>query len=639
MIVRPRFWSISTSNDELAVVRLVAERTRRRLDQIAQQHFLRVDRDGAGLDLGEIENVADQVQQIGSGAVNGAGELDLLRHQVAVGVFRKLLPEDQDAVQRRAQLVRHVGEEFGLVLRGQRELGRLVFQRAAGLLDFLVLALDFDVAFGELLRLLLELLVGLLQLLLLRLQLAGELLRLLEEALGLHRRLDAVQHDADAVGQLFEERHLQGGERGHRGELDDGLDLALEQDRQHDDVLRHDLEQRRADRHGVRRHRGDQHAALVDRALPDQAFADLNPRRMAVRAVVGERGEEPQGRRLVGLDLIDHAELRVDQRRQLAQQHPSHGLQVALALQHVGEARQVGLEPVLLGVAVGGEPQIVDHRVDVVFQLGDFAARIDLNRPRQVALGHGGRDLGDRAHLRGQVRGEQVDVAGEVLPGAGGAGHVGLAAEAAFDADLARHGGDLVGEGLQRAGHVVDGFGQRRDLALRFHREVLLQVAVGDRGHHLHDAAHLLGQVRRHDVHGVGQVLPRSGDAGHLGLAAELAFGADFARDARHFRRERVELVHHRVDGVFQFEDFALHVDGDLARQVAARDRRGHLGDVAHLRGQVRGQQVDVVGQVFPGAGGARHVRPVRRAGLRCRPRARRASLRRRTSAADRSWC
>ena len=62
--------------------------------------------------------------------------------------------------------------------------------RAARLLDFLVLALDFDVAFGELLRLLFELLVGLLQFLLLRLQLAGELLRLLEQALGLHRRLD-----------------------------------------------------------------------------------------------------------------------------------------------------------------------------------------------------------------------------------------------------------------------------------------------------------------------------------------------------------------------------------------------------------------------------------------------------------------
>ena len=78
------------------------------------------------------------------------------------------------------------------------KLGGLLFQRAARLFDFLVLALHLDVAFGELLGLLLELFVGLLQFLLLGLQFAGKLLRLLQQAFGLHRRLDRVQHDADA---------------------------------------------------------------------------------------------------------------------------------------------------------------------------------------------------------------------------------------------------------------------------------------------------------------------------------------------------------------------------------------------------------------------------------------------------------
>ena len=45
---------------------------------------------------------------------------------------------------------------------------------------------------------------------------------------------------------------------------------------------------------------------------------------------------------------------------------------------------------------------------------------------------------------------------------------------------------------------------------------LLLQVAVGDRGHDLRDAAHLVGQVAGHEVHVVGQVLPRAGDALHL---------------------------------------------------------------------------------------------------------------------------
>ena len=92
---------------------------------------------------------------------------------------------------------------------------------------------------------------------------------------------------------------------------------------------------------------------------------------------------------------------------------------------------------------------------------------------------------------------------------------------------------------------------------------------------------------------------------GTCGLAAELAFGADLARHARHFAGEGVELIDHRVDRVLQLEDFAADVDRDLSRQVAARHRGRDLGDVADLAGQVRGHRVDAVGQVLPGAGDA----------------------------------
>jgi hypothetical protein len=164
--------------------------------------------------------------------VDRAGKFDLLGAQIAIRVVAELLAEDQDAVQRRPQLMRHVGEELGFVFRGQRQLGGLFFEGAARLLDFLVLGLDLDIAFRELLRLLLQLLVGLLQFALLALQFGGELLRLRQKAFGLHRRLDAVQHDADAGGQLLEERDLEIGEAPDRGEFDDRLDLAFEQDGQ-----------------------------------------------------------------------------------------------------------------------------------------------------------------------------------------------------------------------------------------------------------------------------------------------------------------------------------------------------------------------------------------------------------------------
>ncbi len=77
--------------------------------------FADVQRDGAGFDLGQIQNIVDQAEQVGTGVMNGAREFDLLVGQIALGVFRQKLGEDQKAVQRRAQLVAHIGHEFGLV--------------------------------------------------------------------------------------------------------------------------------------------------------------------------------------------------------------------------------------------------------------------------------------------------------------------------------------------------------------------------------------------------------------------------------------------------------------------------------------------------------------------------------------------
>ena len=125
--------------------------------------------------------------------------------RLPLGVRRELVGQNQQAVERRPQLVRHVREELGLVLRGERELLGLLLEGLPRLLDFAVLPLDLGVLLGEQLGLFLQLLVGLLQLLLLRLQLARERLRLLQQIFGPRVRLDRVQHDADALGELIEE--------------------------------------------------------------------------------------------------------------------------------------------------------------------------------------------------------------------------------------------------------------------------------------------------------------------------------------------------------------------------------------------------------------------------------------------------
>ena len=149
--------------------------------------------------------------------MDGAGELDLLRSQIAFRIIAELLSQDENAVQRRAQFVRHVGQEFGFILGSERQFLGFFFQGAAGLLNFLVLPFDFDVLFSELLCLLRKLLVGLLQFFLLRLQFSRQLLRLLEQPFGLHRGLNAVQHDSDAGGQLFQEGQVRSGKGTERG--------------------------------------------------------------------------------------------------------------------------------------------------------------------------------------------------------------------------------------------------------------------------------------------------------------------------------------------------------------------------------------------------------------------------------------
>ena len=67
----------------------------------------------------------------------------------------------------------------------------------------------------------------------------------------------------------------------------------------------------------------------------------------------------------------------------------------------------------------------------------------------------------------------------------------------------------------------------------------------------------------------------------------------------------------HGCDEVILYtkEDFAAHIHGDLLRQVTIGYRGSHIGDVAHLRRQVARHKVDVIGEIFPGASHAGHLR------------------------------
>ena len=154
--------------------------------------------------------------------------------------------------------------------------------------------------------------------------------------------------------------------------------------------------------------------------------------------------------------------------------------------------------------------------------------------------------------------------------------------------------------------------------------DLLGQVAVGHRRGDLGDVAHLAGQVAGHEVDVVGEVLPGARHARHLGLAAELALGADLAGDPGDLVGERGQLVDHRVDGVLR----ARRISPCASTVIFWHRSPWATAVVTWAMSRtwpvrLRRHEVDVVGQVLPGAGHALAPRPGRRACPRCRPRGR----------------
>ena len=130
----------------------------------------------------------------------------------------------------------------------------------------------------------------------------------------------------------------------------------------------------------------------------------------------------------------------------------------------------------------------------------------------------------------------------------------------------ARHARHLAGERVKLVHHRIDGVLQFQNFALHIDRNFARQIAIGHSGGHLRDVADLVSEIAGHGIDRIGKILPRTGNAFHLGLPAQLSFGTDFARHARDFRCERVQLVNHRIDGALQFQNLAANVYRDLAR-------------------------------------------------------------------------
>ena len=207
----------------------------------------------------------------------------------------------------------------------------------------------------------------------------------------------------------------------------------------------------------------------------------------------------------------------------------------------------------------------------VFFSSENFAPDINRDLSRQVTLRDGGGDFRDVADLRGQVRRHRVHRIRQVLPDTGDTFYIRLAAEFAFRADFARHAGDFARERVELVDHRIHACSSARESRPVHHRDFGGKVAAGDSRRHLGNVADLRREVSGHEVDRVRQILPDAAHTPNIRLSAEFAFRPDFARDACNFAGKSVKLVDHRVDGVLQLQNFALRVDGDLCRKIAAR--------------------------------------------------------------------
>ena len=82
---------------------------------------------------------------------------------------------------------------------------------------------------------------------------------------------------------------------------------------------------------------------------------------------------------------------------------------------------------------------MIHHGVDGVLELENFAAYVHGDLFGQITLGHSGSDVGNVANLAREIGGHRVHGISKVLPCAGHAPHIRLAAQPAFRADFTSH--------------------------------------------------------------------------------------------------------------------------------------------------------------------------------------------------------
>ena len=122
----PRIGAVAQRALERKPIAVLVRQRLSRDEKVARQdgkvEVLLVKLDLASLDLGEVKHVVDEAEEMLAGAVHALERLGEARELRAFGLLPQHLGEADDGVERRAQLVAHIGEELRLVLARNLEL-------------------------------------------------------------------------------------------------------------------------------------------------------------------------------------------------------------------------------------------------------------------------------------------------------------------------------------------------------------------------------------------------------------------------------------------------------------------------------------------------------------------------------------
>ena len=92
------------------------------IDKPGQIHRLGIEFELAGFDLREVQYLVDEAKEVGPGGIHTAERFQRLFRAKARRVGDHHLGQADDGVERRAQLVAHIGEELRLVVASRLKL-------------------------------------------------------------------------------------------------------------------------------------------------------------------------------------------------------------------------------------------------------------------------------------------------------------------------------------------------------------------------------------------------------------------------------------------------------------------------------------------------------------------------------------